>query len=133
MASPGFGRGGQKYFFRFGNLHVAKRHTLRMAKPCALLGGFGGVLPRKFFLNGAIWCVLMYIGILDHILSLKKFKITIFYIKKIKIHVQIHINYSCTHMLGSSGAYASCHEKILKMYCSLKCVLVYILIRLCMS
>ena len=27
--------------------------------------------------------------------------------------------YSCTYMLGSSGAYASYPEKILKMWCSL--------------
>ena len=45
---------------------------------------------------------------LDHIFSLK---IAIFYIKNLKIHVQIHINYSCTHMLGSSGEYASGPEK----------------------
>ena len=35
------------------------------------------------------------------------------------MHVEIHINFSCTHMVGSSGAYASCPEKILKMSCSL--------------
>ena len=29
---------GQEFFLRFGNLHVAK--------PCALLGGFGGMFPR---------------------------------------------------------------------------------------
>ena len=34
-------------------------------------------------------------------------------------------NYSCTHMLGSSGAYASTPEKILKMWCSLVCFEVY--------
>ena len=56
---------------------------------------------------------------LDQILSLKISKITIFFIKILKIHVEIHINYSCTHMLGSSGAYAGCPEKILKMWCSL--------------
>ena len=28
-------------------------------------------------------------------------------------------NYSCTHMLGSSGPYASSPEKILKVWCSL--------------
>ena len=35
------------------------------------------------------------------------------------MYLEIHINYSCTHMLWSSGAYASCPETILKMYCSL--------------
>ena len=34
-------------------------------------------------------------------------------------------NYSCTHILGSSGAYASSPEKILKMWCSLVCFEVY--------
>ena len=35
-------------------------------------------------------------------------------------HVEIHTNYSCTHMLGSSGrGYASSPEKILKIWCSL--------------
>ena len=63
--------GGQEFFFlRFGNLHVAK--------PCALLGGFGGMCPRIFFKNGAIWCVLVYIWI--RFLTLKNFKSTIFYI-----------------------------------------------------
>ena len=33
--------------------------------------------------------------------------------------VEIHTNYSCTHILGSSGTYASSPEKILKMWCSL--------------
>ena len=34
-------------------------------------------------------------------------------------HVAIHTNYSCTHMLESSGADASSPDKILKMWCSL--------------
>ena len=34
-------------------------------------------------------------------------------------------NYSCTHMLGSSVAYASSPEKILKMWCRLVCFEVY--------
>ena len=34
-------------------------------------------------------------------------------------------NYSCTHMLGSSGAYSRSPEKILKMCCSLVCCEVY--------
>ena len=37
------GGGGKNFFFRFGTLHVAK--------PCALLGGFGGMLPRENFLK----------------------------------------------------------------------------------
>ena len=34
-------------------------------------------------------------------------------------HVEIHTNYSCTHMLGGSRAYASSPEKNLKILCSL--------------
>ena len=43
----------KNFFFRFGNLHVAK--------PYASLGGFGGMPPKKNFLNCAIWCVLVCI------------------------------------------------------------------------
>ena len=58
-ASPGFGRG-QDFFFRFGNLYVAK--------PCALLGGFGGMLPREIFLK---WCNLVRFRVyFDQILPL---------------------------------------------------------------
>ena len=41
-----------------------------------LLGGFGGMLPRNFFLNGAIWCVLEHIFI-NFLLS-KSLKISFF-------------------------------------------------------
>ena len=44
-ASPGFGRGGQEFFF--SDLEI-----------CVLLGGSGACSPEKFFLNDAIWCVL---------------------------------------------------------------------------
>ena len=55
------GGGAKKFFSRFGNLHVAKRHAahgeaMRFAK-----GVRGHAPPEKFFLNGAIWCVLVYI------------------------------------------------------------------------
>ena len=56
---------------------------------------------------------------LDQILSLNFFLNYHIYIKKLKIQVEIHINYSITHILGSSGAYASCPEEILKMWCIL--------------
>ena len=59
---PRIWEGGAKNFFlRFGNLHVAKR--------CALLVGFGGMLPRENFLK---WCVLVYIWI--RFFTLKNFK-----------------------------------------------------------
>ena len=71
-ASPGFRRGGARiFFFRFGNLHVAK--------PCALLGGFGGMLPRENFLKR---CNLVRFRVyFDQILSIFFSKNTIFYIK----------------------------------------------------
>ena len=90
----------------------------RISEALLLARGGGGVLgrapPRKFFK----WCKLMRFGVyLDQILSLKFFQNYLF-LKKFKIHVEIHMIYSCTYMLGSSGAYASCPEKILKMWCS---------------
>ena len=50
-ASPGFGKGAKIFFSDLGI-----RDMLRMAKPCALLGGFGGMLPRENFLK---WCNLV--------------------------------------------------------------------------
>ena len=55
------GGGGQEFFFK---LCMSRSDMLSMTKPCALLGGFGGMPPpREIFLNGAIWCVLVYIWI----------------------------------------------------------------------
>ena len=54
-----------------------------------LLGGFGGMLPRKKNLNRAIWCVLEHIFI-NFLLS-KSLKIFIYYTK-------IMIN--CSHVLA---------------------------------
>ena len=47
---------GANYFF--GGEGLATRGVAMR-----LLGGFGGMLPRKKFLNGAIWCVLEHIFI----------------------------------------------------------------------
>ena len=45
---------------------------LRMAKPCALVGGFGGMPPRENFLK---LCNLVRFGVyFDQILSLTNFK-----------------------------------------------------------
>ena len=44
-ASPGFGRGGQEFFFSDLGICMSRSDMLRMAKPCALLGGLGGMLP----------------------------------------------------------------------------------------
>ena len=47
-ASPGFGRGeGQEFFFSDLGICMSQSDMLRMAKPCALLGGFGGMPPRE--------------------------------------------------------------------------------------
>ena len=88
--------------------HAAHGEAMRFGR-----GVRGHAPPRKFF-------KMVRFGVyLDQILSLKNFYNYHFLYKKLKIHVEIHINYSCTHMLGSSGAYASCPEKKLKMWCSL--------------
>ena len=62
---------------------MSRSDILRMAKPCALLGGSGGMLLREHFLK---WCNLVRFGVyLDQILGIKKFNATIFYIKISKI------------------------------------------------
>ena len=56
---------------------------LRMAKPCALLGGFGGMLPREIFLKR---CNLVRFRVyFDQILSVFFFKNYHFLYKKINI------------------------------------------------
>ena len=51
---------------------MSRSDMLRMAKPCALLGGFGDMPPRENFLK---WCNLVRFGVhFDQILSLKNFK-----------------------------------------------------------
>ena len=101
------GRGGaKKYFLSDLDICMLRNDMLRMAKPCALLGAFGACPPKNFFLNGAIWCIF------GSDFVFKEFKkLPFFYIKNLKIHVEIHINYSCTHMLGNSRTYASCPKK----------------------
>ena len=57
-ASPGFGRGGQDFFFRFVNLHVAKRHTAHGEAMRFARGVRGHAPPRNFFKMvkfGAFW------------------------------------------------------------------------------
>ena len=49
-ASPGFGRGGaNNFFFRFENLHVAKRHAAHGEAMRIARGVRGHAPPRKFF------------------------------------------------------------------------------------
>ena len=71
-ASPGFGRGGAKNFFSDLGICMSRSDMLRMAKPCALLGGFGGMLPRENFLKR---CNLVRFRVyFDQILSLFFYK-----------------------------------------------------------
>ena len=59
--SPGFGRGGPRnFFFRFGNLHVAKRHAAHGEAMRFNRGVRGHSPPRNFFRTvqfGAFWCI----------------------------------------------------------------------------
>ena len=83
--------GGQEFFLSDLEICMSLRDMLRMAKPCALIGGFGGMPPREIFLK---WCNLVRFGVyFDQILSLKNFnnyhflykilKITLFYINEL--------------------------------------------------
>ena len=62
-------QGGQLYLFGGGGLATRGVAT-------RLLGGFGGMLPPKKFLNGAIWYVLEHIFI--NFFTFKKSKNIIF-------------------------------------------------------
>ena len=71
------GGGGQEYFF--SDLEICMSRT----KPCALLGGFGGMLPRENFFKR---CNLVRFRVyFDQILSLFFFKNYHFLYKKINI------------------------------------------------
>ena len=72
---------------------------LRMAKPCALLEGFGGMPPREIFFK---WCNLVRFGVyFDQILSLKNFKNYHFLYKILKIAIFLYkrINILDTRLL----------------------------------
>ena len=73
------GGGGQEIIFSDLGICMSRSDMLRMAKPCALLGGFGGMLPREKFLKR---CNLVRFRVyFDQILSLFFSKNAIFYIK----------------------------------------------------
>ena len=85
--------GGQEIFFSDLENCMSRSDMLRMAKPCALLGGFGGMASREKFLK---WCNLVRFGVyFDQILSLKNFKNCHFLYKNIKncnfLYKRIHI------------------------------------------
>ena len=67
---------GANTFFSDLEICTSQRDLLRMAKPCALRGGFGGMPPQNFFLNGTIWCVFWS----DFVFKIFK-KLLFFYIK----------------------------------------------------
>ena len=101
------GGGGKKYFFRIGTLHVAQRHAAH-GEAMRFGRGIRGYALRENFFK---WCNLVRFGVyLDQILSLKNYH---FYVKNLKIHVEIHINYSYTHMLGISGHMLAALRKLL--------------------
>ena len=79
----GFAKGGQLFFW--GGAKTATRGVVMR-----LLGGFGDMLPRKIFLNGAIWCVLEHIFI--------KFLLS----KSLKIFIQ-KIIINCSHVLAKES------------------------------
>ena len=69
---------GRKSMFKHGGDNIGGKYTsrlrdvLRGALRRALLGGFGGMLPREKIFN---WCNLVRFGVyLGQILSLKNFK-----------------------------------------------------------
>ena len=77
------GGGGPRIFFSYLELCMSRSDILRMAKPCALVGGFGGMLPRENFLKR---CNLVRFRVyFDQILSLFFFKNYHFLYKKINI------------------------------------------------
>ena len=81
-ASPGFGRGGGKnFFFRFGNLHVAKRHAA-YGEAMRIARGFGGMLSREIFLKR---CNLVRLGCILIRFCLYFFQKIPFFILKINI------------------------------------------------
>ena len=45
------GGGGPRIFFSDLGICMSRSDMLRMAKPCALLGGFGGMLSRENFVK----------------------------------------------------------------------------------
>ena len=60
--------GGPRIFFSDLGICMSRSDMLRMAKPCALLGGFGGMLPRENFFKR---CNLVRFRVyFDQILSL---------------------------------------------------------------
>ena len=77
-ASPGFGRGEPRIFFRFGNLHVAERHAAH-GEAMRFARGVRGHAPRLIFFKMVRFGVYF-----DQLLSLKNFKNANFLYKNFK-------------------------------------------------
>ena len=76
------GGGAKKLFFSDLEICMSRSDMLRMVKPCALLGGFGGMPLREKFFK---WCNLVRFGVyFDQILSLKNFQKLPFLYKNFK-------------------------------------------------
>ena len=74
----GGGGGPRNFFFRFGNLHVAKRHAAHVEAMRIARGVQGHAPPRKFFKTVQFGAFRVYF---DRILSLFFSKNAIFYMK----------------------------------------------------
>ena len=89
--------GAKKLFFSDLGICMSRSDMLRMAKPCAFLGGFGGMPPRENYLK---WCNLVRFDVyFDQILSLKNFKNYHFYIKILKIAIFYYKNFKNCNFL----------------------------------
>ena len=70
-------------FAKGGNYYLGGGRVATHGIATRLLGGFGGMLPRKNFFNGAIWCVLEHIFII--FLLSKSLKISFLYKNNYKL------------------------------------------------
>ena len=101
---------------------MSRSDMLRMAKPCALLGGFGGMLPREIFFK---WCNLVRFGVyFDQILSLNFFLNYHFLYKKFRNCNFLYKRINILDTLLLWGNYSR-EEIFWKIYdwCVLVCVL----------
>ena len=94
-----FVKQGRKSMFKHGGDNIGEKYTSRLRDVFVALraapfqGGLGACPPEKCFLNGAIWCVLVYIWIRFCLKKISKiiilyiifFKLSFFFIKNSKI------------------------------------------------
>ena len=94
---------GRKSMFKHGGDNIGEKYTsrlrdvLRDAKRHALLGGFGGMLPRENFFK---WCNLVRFGVyLDQVLSLQNFINYYFYINFFINYLFFNKNFKSYYLL----------------------------------